>query len=105
MKKTTIPPNAKRVPLRPLALGETSGHAHRLVTDGNVALEDACEMYVIEGEPGAFLRVTTEGVSLIHAEMSSIDTADHHPHALVPGDYAVVIQQEETDWGTRDVID
>lgn len=102
-----IPQNAKRIKLRPLALGEVTGHNHRLVSDGGIAVEDACELY--EHEEGDskkhFLRVTAEGISLIHATENSTATADHHPHVVAPGEYEVVIQEETTDWGTRQVAD
>lgn len=94
-----IPANAKRIALRPLALGEKTGHHHSLCTDGSVALEDACEMYEVETPDGVktFLRVTADGVALTHQE--------HKTHAIAPGEYEVTIQREETDWGAAPVRD
>jgi hypothetical protein len=94
-----IPANAKRIPLRPLALGEKTGHHHSLSIDGGVALEDACEMYEVKTPEGAktFLRVTAEGVALTHQE--------HKTHTVAPGEYEVTIQQENTDWGAAPVRD
>ena len=96
-----IPKDAKRIPLRPLALGEIHGHSHKLVMDpeSSVALEEAAEMYELTDEKGVqtFLRVTAEGVSLQHEE--------HRTHLLPPGDYAVTSQQEATDWGSARVAD
>ncbi len=100
MSKTVkIPANAKRVPLRPVALGEVTGHHHSFmsnVEDRNVA--DMVEMY--EGADGQmFVRVLGEPgeVSLVHQE--------HKAHVVAPGEYSVTIQQENTDWGARPVAD
>lgn len=96
IRAAEIPTDAQRVPLRPLALGEKTGHHHSLMVDEpEVKLEDCVEMYEKDGQ--LFVRVSEDAVSLVHQE--------HKAHALPPGDYAVVIQQEETDWGTRQVAD
>ena len=101
MNKSLIPKEAKRIPLRPLAWGEKTFHHHSLVMDpeSTVALEEAAEMYELEAEggPKVFLRITEEGVSLQHAE--------HKTQPVPPGDYAVTIQQEATDWGSSRVAD
>ncbi len=103
MKTSTIPSAAKRVPLRPLALGEKTGHHHSLYAEPGVILADVAEMYempAVEGDaagPQFFLRVTDEGVSLQHQE--------HKTHAVPPGDYKITIQTEVTDWGRAKVID
>ena len=44
-----------------------------------------------------FLRVTGDGVSLVHQE--------HKAHVVAPGEYRVTVQQENTDWGARPVVD
>jgi hypothetical protein len=102
-----IPKNAKRIPLRPLALGEATGHNHRLISDGSVAVEDACELYEVEEQQTKkyFLRVTSEGISLIHADGESLTVADHQTIPVAPGDYPIIIQEEVTDWGMQRVID
>lgn len=94
-----IPATAKKVPLRPIALGEATGHHHSLMADPGVALEDVAEMYEVEAGEGAgtYLRINGEGVSLVHQE--------HKAHAIAPGEYQVVIQQENTDWGAQPVRD
>jgi hypothetical protein len=95
-----IPKNAKKIALRPLALGEKTGHHHSLYIEaGGVALEDAAEMFEVETEGGVkhYLRITAEGVSLQHQE--------HKTHAVPPGEYEIVIQTEVTDWGRAKVID
>lgn len=99
MKKTAIPKTAKRIALRPLALGEKTGHHHSLYAEPGVVLEEAAEMFEAEAPDGKkyFLRITEEGVSLQHQE--------HKTHALPPGEYEVTIQTEVTDWGRAQVID
>ena len=98
MMKTAIPANAKRVPLRPVALGEVTGHHHSFMSNVADDVSDLVEMY--EGEDGeTYVRVLGEpgDVSLVHQE--------HKAHVVPPGDYAVTIQQECTDWGAKPVID
>jgi hypothetical protein len=99
MMKTEIPFNAKRVPLRPVALGEVTGHHHSFLSNvQDLDVGDLVEMY--EGEDGnTYVRVKGEpgAVSLVHQE--------HKPHLVEPGEYSVVIQQENTDWGARPVAD
>jgi len=98
MMKTAIPANAKRVPLRPVALGEVTGHHHSFMSNVADDVADLVEMY--EGRDGkTYVRVLGEpgDVSLVHQE--------HKAHVVPPGDYAVTIQQECTDWGARSVID
>lgn len=90
-----IPENAVRIPLRPIALGEVTDHHHSLMADPGVALEDAVEMYEHEGR--TYVRITAEGVSLVHQE--------HKAHVIPPGEYVVTIQQENTDWGSAPVRD
>lgn len=94
-----IPADAKRIPLRPLALGEKTGHHHSLSTDGSVAVDDACEMFEGQTKDGVkvFLRVKSEGVLLTHQE--------HKTQPIAPGEYEVTIQQENTDWGAQPVQD
>jgi hypothetical protein len=101
-----IPKNAKKIPLRPLALGEATGHSHRLICETG-PVEEACELYehVNNGITEHFLLVTREGVSLIHAAAGSTQTADHYPHVIAPGEHRVTIQEETTDWGTRKMTD
>ena len=41
-----IPASAKRIPFRPFALGEVTGHSHCVIAEA----QDLCEMY--EGEDG-----------------------------------------------------
>ncbi len=94
-----IPENAKRIPLRPIALGEVTGHHHSLMADPGVCLEDAAEMFEVATDDGVqtFLRITGDGVRIVHQE--------HKASPVAPGEYRVVIQQEQADWGTRQVAD
>lgn len=97
--KTNIPANAKRIPLRPVALGEVTGHHHSFMSNvAEVDVANLVEMY--EGEDGqTYVRVNGgEGdVSLVHQE--------HKAHVVSPGEYSVTIQQENSDWGARPVVD
>ena len=96
MHQTKIPANATKIQLRPLAYGEKTGHHHSLMANPGVCLEEAVEMYEKEGE--VYVRILHEGVSLVHQEHKA------HP-SIAPGDYRVTIQQENTDWGSRAVLD
>jgi hypothetical protein len=100
LRPTAIPTTAVKIPLRPIALGEKTGHHHSLVADRGVCLEDAAEMYEVTDESGTkhFLKINSEGIALEHQEHKA------HPH-IAPGEYQVVIQQENTDWGSRQVVD
>ena len=97
--KTMIPKGAKRIQLRPLALGEKTGHHHSLCTLDEMPVEDKCEMYEVESETGVktYLRVTAEGVALTHQE--------HKTQPVAPGEYEITIQQENSDWGAQPVQD
>ena len=99
MTKNKIPGDAKRVALRPVALGEVTGHHHSFMSNvEEVDVADRVEMY--EGANGVlYVRVLGEPgeVSLVHQE--------HKAHVVPPGDYSVTIQQENTDWGARPVVD
>lgn len=62
-----IPKEAKRVPLRPLALGEVTGHSHQVAP----ADIEGAEMYELAG--ASFLRVTAEGgISIVHEEHGTV---------------------------------
>ena len=98
MKNSTIPKNCKKIALRPVALGEVTGHHHSFMSNVATPLEDLVEMY--EGADGkTYVRVLGEPgeVSLVHQE--------HKAHVVPPGEYSVTIQQENTDWGARPVAD
>lgn len=104
LRPSLIPNDATRIPLRPAALGEVTGHHHSFVSNTAVATEELVEMYEkdgqtyvrISGEPSA-AEAAWPDVSLVHQE--------HKAHTIPAGDYVVVIQQENTDWGSRAVLD
>lgn len=95
MIPAAIPAHATRIANKPLALGEKTGHHHSLIAD-NLALKDAVEMYEKDGQ--IFVSIKDDEVSLVHQEHKA------HP-AIVPEDYRVVIQQENSDWGARANLD
>jgi hypothetical protein len=98
MMKSVIPKTAKRIPLRPVALGESTGHHHSFMSNvEDVDVADLVEMYEENGM--TYVRVLGDegAVSLVHQE--------HKAHVVPPGDYSVTIQQENTDWGAKPVVD
>lgn len=97
-QKNGIPVTAKRIALRPVALGEVTGHHHSFMSNTETDVADLVEMY--EGPDGmTYVRVLGEpgDVSLVHQE--------HKAHVVAPGEYSVLIQQENADWGARPVMD
>jgi hypothetical protein len=97
LKPSTIPADAKRIKVRPIALGERTGHHHSLMSNVETPIEELVEMYEKDGQ--TFVRVLGElgGVSLVHQQ--------HKPHVLAPAEYVYVPQVENSDWGTKKVID
>ena len=99
IRSSKIPQDAKRIALRPVALGEVTGHHHSFMSNvDEVDVADLVEMY--EGVDGkTYVRVLGDagGVSIVHQE--------HKAHVVPPGEYSVTIQQENTDWGARPVVD
>ena len=87
-----IPKNAKKIPTRPLALGEATGHHHSVVCDE----ADAVEMYEKDGK--TFVRIVGEGATVQHQE---------HKPAAVPNDteWGIRIATEVNDWGRVPVRD
>jgi len=74
----SIPDRAERVNQRPLALGEATGHSHRI--------EEDVEMYELDGI--LYIR-TDRTVQLVHEE--------HRPITVEPGCWQVGIVREY-DW-------
>jgi hypothetical protein len=92
---SVIPVNSKKTTMKPLALGEVTGHHHSLMV-ANGLIDDSAELY--EAEDGTlYCRIKDEGVLLTHQE--------HKAQNVSAGDYQVVIQQENTSWGARPVAD
>ena len=91
----TIPAEAQQVKIRPIALGEKTGHHHSLMVDPGVSLENAVEMFEADGK--TFVRITEQGVALVHQQ--------HKAQQIPAGEYVYIPQVENSDWGTRQVID
>lgn len=72
-----------------LAYGEVTGHAHKI--------EDLKCAELLEIGQNLYLRVSDEGVRVIHDE--------HAPITLLPGNYEVEIQREYTPAEIRNVAD
>lgn len=69
--KAKIPADAKPVAVRPLALGEVTGHSHR-VAEADI---DGVEMLETADESGrrVFMRVTADGgVRVVHEEHGTV---------------------------------
>jgi hypothetical protein len=97
LKRITIPADAKRVKLRPIALGERTGHHHSLMSNVETPVEDLVEMYEKGGQTYVRVLGEPESVSLVHQQ--------HKAHILPPAEYVYVPQVENSDWGTRQVAD
>lgn len=94
-----IPAGAKKIAVRPIALGERTGHHHSLAVldqEAEVKIEDAVDMYEHEGQ--TYVRIKAEGVALTHQQ--------HKSHAMPIGaEFVYIPQVENTDWGSRQVMD
>lgn len=100
-----VPKNAKRIAIRPIALGERTGHHHSFTAAPGVCLEEAVEMFEVQDENGVktHVRITAEGISLDHQQHKAhVQTSEVLP---VGGEFVYRPQVENSDWGTRQVID
>lgn len=97
LKPAAVPYGAKRIPVRPIALGERTGHHHSLMSCTETSVEDLVEMYEMDGQ--TYVRVLGEPaeVALVHQQ--------HKAAPVAPAEYVYVPQVENSDWGTRQVID
>lgn len=94
-----VPADARRVPLRPFAYGEVTGHSHCVVAQD----EPLIEMYEHEGR--TYIRVSGEcdGIRIRHE--------DHDPNATVsrlPAGWegeVVIAEEYDEDAGFRRVMD
>lgn len=96
-----IPAAAQKVPLRPFALGEVTGHSHRVC----VADEAGVEMFEMEDDAGktVWMRVTKDGaVSLIHEDHDPTGTTSVLPQGW---EGEIVIAREYTPEAIRSVVD
>ena len=94
---TTIPTDAKRIAVRPIALGEITGHHHSLMTCTETPVEELVEMYEKDGKTYVRALGDPTDVALVHQQ--------HKAHTLTEKEYVYVPQVENSDWGTRQVID
>ena len=94
LKRASVPADAKKTGLRPVALGERTGHHHSLMANSELPVEDLVEMYEKDGV--TYVRVAGD-VSLVHQQ--------HKAARVEPGDWVYVPQVENSDWGTRPVVD
>jgi hypothetical protein len=92
-KSTSLPEGAVKISLKPIALGEHSGHQHVLTGD--------VELYEFQGK--IFAVVGSDGATLQHVHDSKfnhkmytsnkmIDKADHNPVSFTEGVYEFFIQ-------------
>lgn len=95
--KAGIPANAKRISLRPVALGEVTGHHHSFMSNTSALVDDLVEMYEADGKTYAMVVGPEGSVSLVHQQ--------HKAQPIAPGAYEVVIQSEFTEWGRQEVLD
>ncbi len=97
LQPSTVPAAAKRVALRPIALGERTGHHHSLMSCSETPIEELVEMYELDGK--TYVRVLGEPseVALVHQE--------HKAAPIAPAEYVYIPQVENSDWGTRQVVD
>lgn len=92
-----VPADAKKVNLRPIALGERTGHHHSLMTCTETPVEELVEMYEKDGK--TYIRALGEpsDVALVHQQ--------HKAARLSDTEYVYVPQVENSDWGTQKVMD
>lgn len=93
-----IPAAAKRIPVKPFALGEVTGHSHRLT----VADVDGVEMYELDGR--GYLRVTKDGsVSIQHEDHDPAGEKSYLPSGW-EGTYRIAREYDD-EQRFRSVID
>jgi hypothetical protein len=85
-----IPATAKKLRRAELAYGEVTGHSHRI--------EDLTAAELREDGDGLYMTVSAGGgVTIRHEE--------HAAQVIPPGNYEIVQQVEDTEWGEQAVID
>lgn len=84
-----LPIEAKIKPTAVLALGELTGHSHRI--------EDASTAEILEWRGQMFVRVTASTARVIHQE--------HKPITLPRGSYHFWFQREYTPQAIRRIVD
>lgn len=91
LRTTNLPEGATKTSKRPLALGESSGHAHVIkATEQN---PDNWDLFEFEGR--LFVVTRHDGAQLRHVRLKTGEQADHLPIALEPNQcYEVILQNE-----------
>ncbi len=79
-----------------LAVGEATGHAHKVVWGGSVQDDDPAAQLFEEPDGQRYL-IVEQACVLKHEE--------HGPIAIEPGCYRVIIQREYEPEGSRNVLD
>lgn len=90
LRPCNLPHGAKKIKNRPLALGETSGHAHCIVSDEANPTHD---LFEFEGK--TFVCVGSDGAQMKHMKLETGTKADHEPIILQANTvYEVILQNE-----------
>jgi hypothetical protein len=92
-----VPVDATKIKLRPIALGEMTGHHHSLMTCTETPVDELVEMYEKDGN--TYIRALGEpsDVAIVHQQ--------HKAARLNEMEYVYVPQVENSDWGTQKVVD
>ncbi len=89
LRPTELPLGAVKIPARPLALGEVSGHAHIVESP----TEGGFDLFEFGGK--TFVAAGADGASLRHVSLKTGEQADHNSIALAPNTvYEVILQNE-----------
>lgn len=89
----TIPKSAKKIPNKPVAYGEHSGHQHCLMGDAEL-FEDGETLYVSVGKEGCLLQHIHESVFKgDFATKERLPIADHNIVELTEGTYKIGIHK------------
>lgn len=89
-KCKSIPQGAVKIDDQPLALGETSGHAHVIVSDKQSPTH---ELFVHNGV--TYVAVGSDGAQLQHVRLKTGEKADHDAIDLAENTiYQVILQNE-----------
>jgi hypothetical protein len=92
-----VPEDATKIKLRPIALGERTGHHHSLMTCTETPIEELVEMYEKDGITYVRALGDPSDVALVHQQ--------HKAARLNEKEYVYVPQVENSDWGTQKVVD
>jgi hypothetical protein len=86
----SVPATATKLNRAELAYGEVTGHSHRI--------EDLTAAELLADGDSLYMTVSAEGgVTIRHEE--------HAAQVIPPGNYEIVGQVEDTEWGERAVVD